>query len=291
MATKTKPRKAHIPAPRKGRGITIVSPRTPGATKINFASTEGATRTVEGTYADLIRDGHDNPAQWVSNMHADPKDNKMAFLVGRGWSATPERRRFLRQQRIPVMAINDYPDDPYAKPNYWCTGDPPGYFTERIWSDPEVMKFIGIHNQNNERPRDGAFAPKKLAKEAPNVWFFHHATNEMDTEHWLFHPFIAWGSTIGCEGGPKQLYAKGAARSSMLIGLKLLWFLGYRRIYLCGCDCDPHQHPAPEYYNTIFHLLGELAPHFPKWGLQVTQTNPESWLRCFPMQKFDEVFR
>lgn len=283
--TRTKPKPL-------GKGkIQLVHPRTPGVNRIDFTRTEGAGRVISGTYADLIRDGHDCPAPWLNNLHGDPKDRNVAFLVGRGWSATPERRRFLAQQRVPVMAINDYPDDPYAKPRYWCTGDPPHYFTERIWSDPEVMKFVGLHNRDGERPRDGAYAPKHLVKDAPNTFFFHQATNETDTEHWLFHPFIAWGSSIGCEGGPTQLYAKGAARSSMLIGLKLLWFLGYRHVFLLGCDCTPHHHPAPEYWNTIFHLLGQLAPSFKRWGFQVTQTNPDSHLRCFDIQPFDEVFR
>ena len=286
MAKKRTTAKAKHP----GAGtIQVVDPRSPRAARIDFTNTEGAERTVEGTYIDLIRDGHNHPAQWVCNSHADPKKNQAAFLVGRGWSATDTKRKLLCQLRIPVMAINDYPDNPYMKPRYWCSGDPPKYFSERVWTDPEVMKFVGLHNRDGERPRDGAYAPKRLAKEAPNTFFFHQATDEMDVEHWLFHPFIAWGSTIGCKDGPKQLYEHGAARSSMLIGLKLLFFLGYRRVYLLGCDCDPHQHPASEYWNTIFHLTGQIAPHFKRWGYQVFQTNPNSHLRCFEFADFDKA--
>lgn len=272
----------------KQGALTLVNPREPGAHRIDFTTQEGSSRVISGTYADLIRDGHDHPMQWVSNMHADPKDNRAAFLIGRGWSATPDKRWRIERSGIPVMAVNDYPADG-PKPRYWCSGDPPIYFRESIWRDPEVMKFCGLHNSNGERPRDGAYAPKHLVKDAPNTFFFHQATDEMDTDHWLFHPFIAWGSTIGCENGPKQLYERGAARSSMLIGLKLLWFLGYRRVYLLGCDCTSHHHPAPEYWNTIFHLLGALAPGFKRWGYQVMQTNPDSYLRTFPFVRFDDA--
>lgn len=272
--------------PSKGT-IQIVSPKNRGVARIDFASTEGAVRVVQGTCAELIRDGHDHPQPWMHNVHALPADRRKAFLVGRGWSATETKRKLLCRSRIPVMAINDYPSDPRMKPRYWCSGDPPHYFGDRVWNDPEVMKFCGLQNRNGEQPREDAYAPKRLAKDAPNTFFFHQATNETDSEHWLFHPFIVWGSTIGCEGGPKQLYAKGAARSSMLIGLKLLWFMGYREVYLLGCDCTPHHHPAPEYWNTIFHLTGAIAPHFKRWGFNVYQTNPDSHLRCFDFADFE----
>ena len=275
--------------PGKGR-IQIVSPKNPGVARINFTATEGSARTVEGTFADLIRDGHDHPLQWVNNLHADPKDNRAAFLLGRGWSATLEKLKYIAAVGISVMAVNDYPKDG-PKPRYWCTGDPPHYFSERVWTDAEVMKFCGLHNRNSLRPRDGAYEPARLVKDAPNTFFFHQATDEMDVDHWLFHPFIAWGSTIGCEGGPKQLYAHGAARSSMLIGLKLLWFLGYRRVYLIGCDCAGHAHPAPEYWNTIFHLMRELAPGFKRWGFHVVQTNDAAHLRCFDFMDFDDALK
>lgn len=280
-ATKKKPRA-------RRKGVAIVDPKTPGAARIDFTSTTGSSRVIEGTFADLIRDGHDHPAQWVCNLHADPEENKAAFLLGRGWSATPERRKLITRADIPAMAINDYPKDG-PKPRYWCTGDPPHYFSERVWTDPDVMKFVGLHSRDGERPRDGAYAPKHLVRESPNTFFFHQATNETDAEHWLFHPYISWGSTIGCEGGPQQLYAKGAARSSMFIGMKLLFFLGYRRIYLCGCDCTPHHHAAPAYYETIIYLLNQIAQHFKRWGLQVYQTNRESFLRCFDFADFEEA--
>ncbi len=285
MATKTKANKAKAPAPRKGRGITLVSPKTPGATRIDFTNQTGATRTVDGTFQDLIVDGHGHPAKWLCNAHANPKDNKAAFLMGRGWSATLEKREEIADAGLPVMAINDWPKDG-PKPWYWCAGDPPGFYSERVWTDSDVMKFVGLHNAKAIRPRESAYAPACMAKDAPNTFFFHQATDEMDVDHWLFHPFIVWGSTIGCEGGPKQLYAHGAARSSMLIGLKILWFLGYRRIYLLGCDCTPHHHPASEYWNTIFHLMGQLAPGFRRWGLQVYQTNPDAYLRTFPFAHY-----
>lgn len=275
---------------KKERGIKLCAPNTPGAYNIDFTSQEGAVRVVDGTFQDLIRDGHNHPVPWLCGSHADPKTRRAAVLLGRGESATLAKCKAIAKAGIPVLAINDVRKG-WPKPRYWCSGDPPGYFSERIWTDPDIMKFIGLHNKENVRPRDGAYEPKKVAREAPNVFFFHQATDNTDAEHWLFHPFVSWGTTIGCENCPKQLYEKGAARSSMLIGLKLLFFLGYRDVYLVGCDCAPHHHPESAYWETIFHLTDSVGQHFKQWGYHVMQTNRDSHLRCFDFVDFDEALR
>lgn len=243
---------------------------------------------VEGGPADLIRDGHDHPRTWLHNGHALPDDREKAFLVGRGWSASVENRQKIADAGIPVMAINDYPANG-PKPEYWCTGDPCNYFGERIWTDPDVMKFSPFDFRMSERPREDAYAPRFDATAAPNIHFFHHVNNETEYESWLHTPWIAWGSTIHGPNVPKQFYSKGAARSSMLIGLRLLWHLGYREVYLLGCDCTPHAHPAPEYWNTIFYLLDQIKPTFQRFGFNVYQTNVHSHLRSFEFRDIEEA--
>ncbi len=275
--------------PRK-RGIAFAKPGERDVVLLDFEKIQReGLHYVQGSAADLIRDGHDHPRRWMHNSQAHPDDRKTAWLVGRGYSATPERRKFLRQTRAPVMAINDYPDDPYQKPRYFCTGDPCGYFGERIWNDPEVMKFTPFDFRTTLRPRLDAYAPARSAMDAANVHFFHHVNNETEMESWLHFPWIHWGSTIHGPKVPKAFYPDGAARSSMLIGLRLLWHLGFRRVCLLGCDCPPHAHAAPEYWNTIFYLLEQIKPTFKRFGFEVVQTNPDSDLRVFPTTTFDKA--
>jgi hypothetical protein len=269
--------------------VSLVDPRNPAAIRLNFAElVDSADRYVDGTTADLIRDGYDDPHQWMMDGHADPAKCEPAFLIGRGWSATPEKWGRITRAGLPVMAVNNYPRE--FKPRYWCSGDGPSIFGNRIWHDPEVTKFTPIGHTKTLLPREDAYAPAVMARDAPNVHFFHHVNNLMELESWLFTPYIAWGTSItGYEGGPPQLNTVGNARSSMLIGLRLLWHLGYRRIYLLGCDCTPHHHPAPKYWEVMFALIDKIAPYFKRYGLHVFQTNPDSHLRTFEFADFDDV--
>jgi hypothetical protein len=269
--------------------MKLVHPDTPGAAKLDLTKTGGAIRVVEGTCQDLVLDGHGAPVKWLYNGHARPSDQRAAFLLGRGWSCTVDDRHAIAAAGFPTMAINDYPANG-PDPWYWCTGDPPVYFAERVWNNVNVMKFCAFHNCHNPRPRDGAYAPLHLAKDAPNAFFFHQSTNETDLDNWLFHPYVSWGTTVVCdEVGPKALRGKSGARSSMLIGLRLLWHLGYREVYLCGCDCTPHHHPSPGYWEAIFYTLDLLKPAFDHYGFHVYQTNPYSHLRTFRFVDFKEV--
>jgi hypothetical protein len=243
---------------------------------------------VEGTAQDLLRNGYDQPLPWTHNLHAQPDDRKMAFLVGRGWSANEDKRWKLDSFKVPWMAINDFPKDG-PKPRYFVTGDPSNYFGERVWTDASIMKFTGMIWRNSIRPREDAYAPKHTPMDAPNTFFFNHCNNEVDYGSWLHVPWVTWGNTLWGKDTPDQFYKKGAARSSMLIGLRLLWHLGYREVYLLGCDCAGHHSPYPEYWNAIFDMLRQLAPTFRRYGYSVYQTNPDAHLRCFEFADFDEA--
>jgi len=243
---------------------------------------------VVGTAKDLIRDAHDNPIQWLHNAHAHPDDRQRAFLVGRGWSATKKRRRHIAEAGIPVMAINDYPKDA-PKPRYWVAGDPAGYYSNRIWGDPDVMKFSPIGSCKSMRPREDAYAPALTPKDAPNTHFYHQVNNDVDVESWLHKPWINWGMTIFGEHVPSTYFESGAARSSMLCGLRLLWHLGYREVYLLGCDCTPGHHPAPMYWASVLDYVQKLSPTFKRFGYSVRQTNPDSHLRTFEFADFESA--
>lgn len=245
---------------------------------------------ISGTTCELIRDAYNQPVPWLHNAHAKPDDDKVIFLVGRGWSATRKRLEYLDKAGIPWMAINNYPEDG-PKPRYWCTGDPPGYFGNRIWDDPDVMKFVPITSANGIRPRLDAYDHAKTPKDAPNVHFFNSCYDDPTYDNWLHTPWINWGTSMFGENTPKEWFAKGAARSSMFIGLRLCWHLGYRTVCLLGCDCTPGHHPAPMYWPTILYLAEQLKPTFDRYCYRVIQTNPDSHLRSFPIRNFDDLMR
>lgn len=249
-------------------------------------ASQGKSVTIDGTAADLIRDAYDDPHQWLHNGYAQPDDCKEAFLVGRGWTATVDKLEAIKKAGIPWMAINDFPEDG-PTPNYWCSGDPPGYFGERIWTNPSIIKFCAMTTLKCLRPRVDAYHPKLTTVEAPNVHYFHAVQNCTDVESWLHTPWLNWGTSICAENVP-QLY-KASARSSMLIGLRLLWHLGYRRVYLLGCDCTPGHHHFPKYWETIFHHIKQIKPAFDRFCYDVYQTNRDSHLRTFEFADFEDI--
>ena len=266
----------------------LANPSDPDAFIVDLDNTDDAARTIQGTTADLIRDGYNESHQWMMNAHADPNACKPAFLIGRGWSATPGKRRRIADADIPVMAVNDYPADG-PKPTYWCSGDGATSFGNRIWDDAEVMKFSPLVNKSVSCPRTDAYETRKTALDCPNVHFFHKVNDLLSLDEWLFVPYIAWGTTIHGKNVPKQFHKEGAARSSMLIGLRILWHLGYRKVYLLGCDCTPHHHPAPKYWKVMFSYIDQLKPAFDRFCYSVYQTNPDSHLRTFEFAEFDRA--
>lgn len=244
-----------------------------------------AASVISGSAADLIVDAHGNHLRWMHNVHAQPDDDRPAFLIGRGWSASAQRRRQIAESGIPAMAINDYPRRG-PKPRYYVAGDGPSHYGKRIWSDPDVMKFCPTWGADVSYPREDAYAPKVPAKNCPNVFFYHQVANDAEVESWLHKPWISWGTTLVSD--QHNVFGSAAGRSSMLCGMRLLWHLGYRTIFLVGCDCD--YHPSKGYWPSIFHYLGKIAPTFERYGLKVIQTNPDAHLRTFPIVRFEECF-
>ena len=247
---------------------------------------DSAPLYISGTTSDLIRDGHGHPASWLHNSQALPDDSRAIFLLGRGWSATAERRQRLFDAGIPTMAVNDFPAEG-PPPWYWCTGDPPSYFGNRIWDDPEVMKFSPVGSCRGLRPRLDAYDHSKTPVDAPNSHFFHARYDDPTYHNWLHVPWVNWGTSLFGEDTPQQWFKHGAARSSMFIGLRLCWHLGFRVVYLLGCDCTPHHHPAPMYWPTILYLIDQLAPVFRHYHYHVYQCNPDSHLRSFEITDFE----
>lgn len=274
---------------RKKRGLKVV-PVADASQVIDFDDlVEKSSTFISGTAQDLIRDGNDTPAPWWHNYEAHPDDAKTAFLVGRGFTATKERIKMIADAGIPWMAVNDYPMDG-PRPTWWCTGDPASYFRKEIWEDHKLPKFCAMSQRKIPLPRNGAYdGPKRTSLDMPNTHFFHHVNNGMELESWLHQPYITWGTSIWGEGVPAPLYAKSAARSSMFVGLRLLWHLGFRDVFLLGCDCAPHSHEFSGYWPAIFHLMEQVKPTFDRYRFDVYQTNRTSYLRSFEYAPFDKV--
>lgn len=190
-----------------------------------------------------------------------------------------------------------------VRPHWWACVDHPEKFHPGIWSDPNCWKFC-CRNHRRHRVRrklpGGSFAPDgRVAADCPSVAFYrrHRA---FDHESWLPEETLSWGSSddrecsLGLRGG----------RSVLFVMLKLLLVVGYRRVFLLGCDW--HMDPAgPQYgfaqakderacasnnrsYATNGRRLAALRPALGALGVEVVNATPGSRLdafaRCSPAE-------
>jgi hypothetical protein len=243
------------------------------------------TLELQGQTFDVVRDGYDRSAKWTY----ESADADTAFLVGRGWSASPLRWKSIADSGVTTMAVNDYPQG--VRPRYWCTGDPPHYFDRRIWLDPQVMKFCPFEYSHMYLPRSSAYGPDNqlTPRQCPNIHYFHKSCND-DPWEFLQTPWLSWGTLSMGEGTP-YMDERGDVRSSMLIGIRLLFHLGIRNVYLLGCDFTPTDHPNPEYYGILSTQLKTLRGVFERYGLRVLNANEDSHLRVFDIVPFEDALK
>lgn len=75
------------------------------------------------------------------------------------------------------------------------------------------------------------------------------------------------------------------ARSVLLVALRLAYDLGYRTVYLAGCDFDP----PSEHFQRLTEQLERIHPVLREHGMTVWNLNHTSRLMVFPMVRPDEV--
>ncbi len=238
-------------------------------------------REVSGTTADLVRDALDRPVPWMHGWARERFGTTTAWLIGRGWSADPDRRQALHRAGAVTMAINDVPEG-CPPTTMWVSGDPPHYFRPAIWDDPRVIKFVSMYHAEKPLGRQHAYTAPRTPRDCPNVHFYHALCNQ-SWHRFLDTPWACWG-TAGYDRRDNA-----GLRSSMLIGLRLLYHLGFRTVNLLGCDFVPHQHPNPDYYPELASMLDALRPVFDDNGFRVRQANPDAYLRQFPVLTFDQA--
>jgi len=184
------------------------------------------------------------------------------------------------------------------RPTFWSCVDDPQRFLKSIWLDPRITKFVPhahaekpIFNGDEwkEMKKDGK---KVLVGECPNCVFFHR-NEKFEASRWLFEDKINWGNSGQYGGG----------RSVMLPALRILFLLGFRKVYLLGadfsmkedytyhfderrekgavrCNMNTYQKMKDEYYPS-------LQPYFKEEGFEVYNCNPNSGLKCFDYVPFE----
>ena len=244
--------------------------------------------TVDDPLQTYSRDGAKLEGHPLRNLWA----GCAAFYVCGGPSLREIDLSFLKDRGIVSLGINNVAG--YAPVRAWTFSDPASKFSSDIFLDPAILKFVPVPKlgERVRARRDGKFAwtPYEV-KHCPSVFGYNRQTL-FDPQTFLTSEQASWGRSKK----HKQNEGKTTVLFTFLLGLRLLHYLGVRRVYLLGVDFkmtetahyafgqDRHSGAVASNnnsYRVATELCGELRPVFDKAGFEVYQTNEKSALRVF----------
>ena len=226
---------------------------------------------------------------------------RSAFLVLSGPSLNDLDLTRLDRRGIVTMGVNN--SWTVHRPKLWTCVDDPGRFIDAGWKDPGVLKFVPVCHwgrklriqTNNGMMRDSAYRVAQM----PSVLFFRRS-NHFDHERFLTGDTVPWGND------PKSTDSLGikGKRSVMLVALRLLHHLGFRTVYLLGCDfrmAADHKYAFDEtreaaairhnnvLYDSLSRRFEALLPHFEKHRFRVVNCSPGSGLGVFERMPYEDA--
>jgi len=236
-----------------------------------------------------------------------------AFLVCGGPSTKQLDIEQLHQRGIFSLAINNVGG--WFQPSAFVCSDPPSKFHNAIWMDPKIMKIIPHPKLREKRGRlrkkvgqqfmDLKIGGKQVSTvDCPNVWAFERRSWLLPDETFFTDPGAAWGNhNAGVERTGQRKTVM-----TMLLGLRILYYLGSRRIYLVGVDfkMDPKAGLHDNYsfgekrdegavrsnnsqFSVINSILCEMTERkiWDRFGVEIYNVNPHSGLEAFSHVPFD----
>jgi len=225
-----------------------------------------------------------------------------AFLVCAGPSLNMIDHAELNRRGVLTMAVNNAAA--VVRPNLWCSVDDPGNFCDAIWYDAGIMKFVPLcHMEKHfiERADNGDLV-KSIHKVGDMPAVFGFRRNEaFNAEQWLYEDTINWGN----HSNRKDALGNKGSRSVMYAALRLLFFLGVRRVFLLGCDFrmevgksnyafdQDRTKDSVRGNNSTYRIFNDrmhqLQPHFEQAGFRIFNCTQDSGLTAFPYVSFDNA--
>ena len=215
------------------------------------------------------------------------------FVICNGPSFAKLDHSLLRKPGIITYGMNNGPKT--FRPNFWTCVDSPSRFLMSIWKDPKITKIIPFGLASKQLFNSYIWSmTNDYVKDCPNVIGFKR-NEKFIASQFLTEDTFNWGNHKDYGGG----------RSVMLPIMRICYELGFRKVYLLGCDFnmsenntyhfDEQRHNGAVKCNrkTYGRLENEyfpqLKPYFDEKGFKVFNCNPESGLTCFPFISFEQA--
>ena len=246
-----------------------------------------AKRRAANAHVDLVVTGDNRPVN-LANLYR----GRSAFLICGGPSFARLDHDKLRLPGILTLGVNNSVKT--FRPNLWCCVDPTDHFLRSIWLDPRILKFAPMSSRNQRvfHSDDWRYLPL-VTQECPATFFYHRHCG-FNAANFLTADSFCWGNDD----------KSGGARSDMLVALRLLYYLGVRRVFLLGADFKMSAQYAYHFdqgrapgsvkgnnasYATLRERFKQLRPVFDAAGLRVLNCNPDSAIEAFDKIGFDEA--
>lgn len=199
-----------------------------------------------------------------------------------------------------TMATNNAPRT--FRPDLWCIVDRPDSFIKSIWLDPKIMKFVPFdHTEKRIFDNENWKEMDTLVGECPNTMFFRR-NEHFDPPQFLKSNTLNWGE----HSDSKDELGNKGGRSVMLVALRLLHYLGVRKVFLLGCDFNMDDNSKYHFeqdrskssqrgnnatYDILKSRFEALKPIFDEAGFSVFNCNANSRLKVFPHMPFEEAIQ
>jgi len=226
---------------------------------------------------------------------------KSAFLMLSGPSLNQIDLAQLNRRGVVTMAVNNAWS--LHRPTLWTCVDDPGRFIDTGWKDPGILKIVPVsHFDKRLRVQnpDGSFRASAFkVRQMPGVLFYRRS-DHFDHGRFLKSDTINWGQ----DGEHTDSLGIKGKRSVMLAALHLLHYLGFRTVYLLGCDFkmagdrkyafdENRSAQAIRHNNILYESLHKrfeaLKPHFDQQGFKVINCSAGSELSVFERMEFADA--
>ena len=217
------------------------------------------------------------------------------FLVCGGPSLRDLDLGFLRDRGVVSLGVNNVAG--LAHTRAMTFSDPPEKFHHGILLDPTILKLVPrtkLRKRVRAKLPDGTFRWTRFrVQDCPSVYGYER-DGDWDAEHFLTREAATWGCSKGCV----QATRREKVIFTFFLGLRLLHYLGCRRVYMLGVDFsmqpgstsyawgeqrdDDHASGNNRYYRLANEMSRELLPHFEEQSYEVFNCNPASRLTAFP---------
>jgi len=181
-----------------------------------------------------------------------------------------------------------------TRPNFWSCVDSPHRFMGSIWADQTIQKYVPMSHLSKPvwDGQQECLSERRVA-DHPNVIGLRR-NERFNAQTWLTESTINWGNHGALGGG----------RSVMLMALKVCYLLGFRNVFLVGCDFKMTAESGYFFKegrtkqaidnNTNSYMLmrgyfAQLKPYFDRAGFNVMNTTKDSALEAFPYIDFVEA--